>query len=66
LKSSLRISERGVALLWFKVELESLLDAISAVTEATSVVWKLLDHWLSYKTMTMLWRFGNFPVDLNL
>ena len=35
------------------------------VAEAASI-WKLLDHWLSYKTMTMLWRFGNFPVDLNL
>jgi hypothetical protein len=36
------------------------------VAESASVVWKLLDHRLSYKTMTMLWCFGKFPVDLNL
>jgi hypothetical protein len=36
------------------------------VAGSASVVWKLLDHWLSYKTMTMPWCFGNFPVDVNL
>jgi hypothetical protein len=54
----------------FKVELGNLLDAVGCcqpfVTEAAFDIWKLLDHWLSYKTMTMLWCFGNFPVDLNL
>jgi hypothetical protein len=36
------------------------------VTEAASYVWKLLDHWLSYKTMTMLCVLVIFLVDLNL
>jgi hypothetical protein len=36
------------------------------VAESASVVRRLLDHWLSYKTMTMLWCFGNFLVDFEL
>ena len=52
---------------WFKVELEKFFGCCQPfVAEAASVGWKLLDHWLSYKTMTMLWCFGNFPVDFEL
>ncbi len=41
-------------------------DAVSFLFLNQPPIWKLLDHWLSYKTMMMLWCFGNFPVDLNL
>ncbi len=35
-------------------------DAVSRLLLNQHPIWKLLDHWLSYKTMTMLWCFGNF------
>ncbi len=43
-----------------------LCDAVSGLLLNHYLIWKLLDHWLSYKTVTMLWCFGNFLVDLNL
>jgi hypothetical protein len=36
------------------------------VAEAVSVAGNYLIIGFSYKTMTMLWCFGNIPVDLNL
>ncbi len=41
-------------------------DAVSFLLLNQRPIWKLLDHWLSYKTMTMLWCFGNFLCGFEL
>ncbi len=49
--------------IWYEIVVKDFWKGCLLVQSRTwkVCVGRLLDHWLSYKTITMLWWFGNFP-----